>query len=479
MVTYEALQAWDSQQSPDDAEQGEQSSARPFPSWVRRWGITSCSYTPSFRLHPLHSTTIQHIYVHPIPLVDAAVWLQLRRTPVIHTDLGELAGRVEKAIPTFKVIPPISFSTIYAQLAVGIYKGFEHTRLLSPNCDSLDRMLAGLETNGRRALALASVSATTATILQALGTGAHVLGINNGLETTFVDLNSATDEEVLTSIRPNTKLIWIETLTNPTLRLPPITYITSLIHSLPAASRPLIAIDSTILSPFYDSPLAASISGELAVHSITIHQRPLRRPLGRYHPPQRLHHRSTWNTNGARQSWRDSSFVTHPLVKEIIYAGFAEHPSYNNPAKILAPHAEVQQWEGIERKGKGDFTFGGMVSFRIGRAGELVDDGAVERFLTRTRFFTLAESLGGVESLAELPEKMTHGSFPPAEPSVSKMPTTCLRTWSRRCRGPSMGGKTPTLCRKNRNGLFSLGQAWAGRQMGVESVSLERLKASG
>ncbi|KIJ28926.1 hypothetical protein M422DRAFT_269709 [Sphaerobolus stellatus SS14] len=210
---------------------------------------------------------------------------------------------------TFEVIPPISLSTTYAQLTVGIYKGFEHTRSLNPNCDSLERMRAGLETNDRRALA--SISATTATILQALGTGAYVLGINNiyegtfrymskmasqlqGLETTFVDFNSATDEEVLASIRPNTKLIWIEIFTNPTLRLLPIAYITSLIHSLPAASHPLIAIEFTFLSPFYDSPLAVPISGDLAVHSITIHQRPLRCPLGRYHPPQRLHRRSTW-----------------------------------------------------------------------------------------------------------------------------------------------------------------------------------------
>ncbi|KIJ28011.1 hypothetical protein M422DRAFT_270780 [Sphaerobolus stellatus SS14] len=71
--------------------------------------------------------------------------------------------------------------------------------------------------------------------------------------------------------------------------------------------------------------------------------------------------------------------------------------------------------EGNERRGKGDFPFGGMVSFRFGGAGELADDGAAERFLTRTRLFTLAESLGGVGSLAELPEKMTNGSIPPAE----------------------------------------------------------------
>ncbi|KIJ33831.1 hypothetical protein M422DRAFT_264122, partial [Sphaerobolus stellatus SS14] len=105
----------------------------------------------------------------------------------------------------------------------------------------------------------------------------------------------------------------------------------------------------------------------------------------------------------------------YPRVKEAIYPGLAKHPGHNNAAKILASHAckFVDEWvladeakEGNERRGEGDFPFGGMISFRIGWAGELADDGAAERFLTRTRLFTLAESLG------ELPEKMTHGSIP-------------------------------------------------------------------
>ncbi|KIJ32016.1 hypothetical protein M422DRAFT_36044 [Sphaerobolus stellatus SS14] len=390
----------------------------------------------------------------------------------------------EHSSETGAVIPPISLSTTYAQSAVGVHKGFEYTRSLNPNRDSLERMLAGLETNGGKALAFASGSATTATILQALGTGAHVLSINDvyggtfrymskvasqlqGLETTFVDFDSATDEEVLASIRPNTKLIWIETPTNPTLRLPPIAHITSLIHSLPAASRPLIAIDSTFLSPFYVSPLSAPISADLAVHSITkyinghsdvlmgaviLPNASTAEANGNKDTIDALYARLQFLQNahgavpGAFDAWlalRGAKtlslrmkehgrsaiklarfLLAHPLVKEVIYPGLAEHPGHNSAAKILAPHARkfVDEWvladeakEGNERKGKGDFPFGGMVSFRIGRAGELADEGAAERFLTRTRLFTLAESLGGVESLAELPEKMTHGSIPPAE----------------------------------------------------------------
>ncbi|KIJ33833.1 hypothetical protein M422DRAFT_264124 [Sphaerobolus stellatus SS14] len=96
---------------------------------------------------------------------------------------------------TFEVIPPISLSTPYAQSAGRIHKGFEYTRSLNPNRDSMKRMLPGLETNGGKALAFASVSATT---------GASQL---QRLKTTFVDFDSVTDEEVLVSIRPNTKLI--------------------------------------------------------------------------------------------------------------------------------------------------------------------------------------------------------------------------------------------------------------------------------
>ncbi|KIJ53899.1 hypothetical protein M422DRAFT_242166 [Sphaerobolus stellatus SS14] len=139
---------------------------------------------------------------------------------------------------------------------------------------------------------------------------------------------------------------------------------------------------------------------------------------------------------------RDSSFAAHPLVKEVIYAGlFVNVWVFVDKAK-----------EGNKRRGKGDFPFGGMVSFRFGGAGELADDGAVERFLTRTRLFTLAESLGGVGSLAELPEKMTNGSIPPAERLARGITPNFIRLtvgvedvddWNKHYRGPSMDGTAP------------------------------------
>jgi len=139
--------------------------------------------------------------------------------------------------------------------------------------------------------------------------------------------------------------------------------------------------------------------------------------------------------------------LNHPLVKDVVYPGLGEHSGNATARQILSPHAKkfVEDWERrdevdpltADRRGKGDFPFGGMISFRIGRK-ESVSNGHVhlngnghhtngftngngvngveedagditERFLTHTRLFTLAESLGGVESLAEMPERMTHG----------------------------------------------------------------------
>lgn len=103
-----------------------------------------------------------------------------------------------------------------------------------------------------------------------------------------------------------------------------------------------------------------------------------------------------------------------PFVEEVIYPGLASHPRNATAYRQLAPHAKtfVDAFQG-EREGEGGFPYGGMVSFRI-------RGGAVEAnaFLTATRLFTLAESLGGVESLAELPAQMTHGSIPEAERAI-------------------------------------------------------------
>lgn len=122
------------------------------------------------------------------------------------------------SLETGAVIPPISLSTTYAQQAVGTHKGYEYTRSGNPNREQLETLLASLEAGGQYALAFSSGSATTATVLQALATDAHVLSVNDvyggtfryltkvsNLETTFLDMEDVEDEVIYGAIRPNTK----------------------------------------------------------------------------------------------------------------------------------------------------------------------------------------------------------------------------------------------------------------------------------
>ncbi|KAI0065051.1 hypothetical protein BV25DRAFT_1822158 [Artomyces pyxidatus] len=361
---------------------------------------------------------------------------------------------------TGAVIPAISLSTTYKQESVGVHKGYEYSRSGNPNRNALERVLASIESGGALALAFASGSATTATVLQSLGPNAHIISVNDvyggtfrymtrvakenqGLETTFVDLENAGEDEVTHAIRDNTKLIWIESPTNPTLRLIDIPRIVSIAHSHP--SHPLVLVDNTFLSPYYSSPLL--LGADIVVHSLTKyvngHSDVVMGAviLPAHHTA--LHQRLAFlqNAIGAVPSAYDSWLVQRgvktlhlrmrehgrnaltvarvlarsPHVEEVIYPGLKSHPRNALARSSLSPHAarfvdKFLESEDTERDGS--FPYGGMISFRI--RGGLEE---AQRFLASTRLFTLAESLGGVESLAELPALMTHGSIPPEERS--------------------------------------------------------------
>ncbi|TFY81597.1 hypothetical protein EWM64_g2410 [Hericium alpestre] len=183
---------------------------------------------------------------------------------------------------TGAVIPAISLSTTYKQEGVGIHKGFEYSRSGNPNRNAFERTLASLESGGAHALAFSSGSATTATVLSSIGPNAHIVSVNDvyggtfrymsrvakenqGVDTTFIDLENADEEEIRQAIQPNTKLIWIESPTNPTLRLIDIPRIVSIAHSHPF--KPLVLVDNTFLSPYYSSPLLQG--ADIVVHSLT------------------------------------------------------------------------------------------------------------------------------------------------------------------------------------------------------------------
>ncbi|KIP05439.1 hypothetical protein PHLGIDRAFT_92152 [Phlebiopsis gigantea 11061_1 CR5-6] len=357
---------------------------------------------------------------------------------------------------TGAVIPAISLSTTYKQDGIGNHKGFEYSRSGNPNRNALEETLASIETGGAFGIAFSSGSATTATVLQSLGPNAHIISVNDvyggtfrymtrvakvnqGLETTFLDLENADDETILAAIRPNTKLIWIESPTNPTLRLIDVSRITSLAHSHP--SSPLVLVDNTFLSPFYASPLLQG--ADIVMHSLTKYVnghsdvvmgalilppqhaalteslRFLQNAIGAVPSPydcwlaqrgaKTLHLRM--KAHGANALAIARALKASPHVAEVIYPGLASHPRNDLAYRSLAPHARkyVDAYIAAHPDAEG-FPFGGMISFRIRGGMEQAD-----KFLTSARLFTLAESLGGVESLAEHPAKMTHGSIPEAE----------------------------------------------------------------
>ncbi|KAF5309710.1 hypothetical protein D9611_014442 [Ephemerocybe angulata] len=365
---------------------------------------------------------------------------------------------------TGAVIPAISLSTTYAQSAPGVHKGYEYSRSDNPNRNALESLLASIEVGGQQGLAFASGSAATGVVVQALGHGAHVLSVNDvyggthryltrvareaqGVDVTLLDLEVADEEAVAEAIKPNTKLVWLESPTNPTLKLMDIARIAKIVRAHPA--QPLLLVDNTFLSPYYSSPL--QLGADLVLHSLTKYVNghsdvvmgavilpPARNATAKAFA-EKL--RFLQNATGAVPSPYDSwlaqrgaktlalrmkqhganalkvarALKRNPLVREVMYPGLEGDRRYDLAWKSLSSHAKkwiVEEHLRIEPSvdaPAGGFPFSGMISFRLPSY-----DAAVA-FLTSTRLFTLAESLGGVESLAEHPASMTHGGIPEAE----------------------------------------------------------------
>ncbi|KAI8873451.1 cystathionine gamma-lyase [Ramicandelaber brevisporus] len=327
---------------------------------------------------------------------------------------------------TGAVIPPLSLSTTFAQSAVGEHKGFEYSRSGNPNRDAFEQAVAALE-KGEHGLAFASGSSGTATILHMLPAGSHVVSVNDvyggtyryftkvaalsNVDVTFVDLVDPND--LRSALRDNTKLVWLETPTNPTLRLVDIAAAAQIAHDHGA----LLVVDNTFLSPYFQNPL--TLGADIVVHSVTKYinghsdvvmgvavtndadlaskLRFLQNAIGAVPSPfdcfmahrglKTLHLRMRQHEHNAiAVAAALESLVGDGLIEQVTYPGLPSHPQHELAAR--------------QQRG-----FGGMITFRI--KGGLAEANA---FLKATKLFTLAESLGGVESLAELPSLMTHGS---------------------------------------------------------------------
>jgi cystathionine gamma-lyase len=332
---------------------------------------------------------------------------------------------------TGAIMTPIYATSTYVQESPGVHKGFEYSRSQNPTRFAYERCVAALE-NGARGFAFASGLAATSAILETLDSGDHVIAADDmyggtfrlfervrkrsaGLNFTYVDMSDP--ERIRGAATPRTKLIWIETPSNPMLKLIDLGRVAEIGKALGAVT----VADNTFASPYIQRPLEHGF--DAVMHSATKYLNGHSDVIGGVvvtgHENKELTDRMTFlqNATGAVASPFDSFLVlrglktlhlrmrthcenaqavaemlsSHPAVEKVIYPGLSSH----------------SQHELAKRQMNG---FGGMVTI-------LVKGGLEEsrRFLERCRVFALAESLGGVESLIEHPAIMTHASVPPAQ----------------------------------------------------------------
>ena len=328
---------------------------------------------------------------------------------------------------TGAVMPPIYATSTYAQSSPGVHQGFEYSRTHNPTRFAYERCVAGLE-GGSRGFAFASGLAATSTILELLDSGSHVVCMDDvyggtfrlfervrrrtaGLDFSFVDLTDTAAFEA--AIRPNTRMVWVETPTNPMLKIVDLQVVSAVArkHGL------RMVVDNTFASPILQRPLEHG--AHLVMHSATKYLNGhsdivggmavvgddaelaekmafLQNSVGAVQGPfdsflalrglKTLHLRMKAHCENALAlaEW----LQTHPGVEQVIYPGLKTHPHHALAAR---------QMDG----------FGGIVSVRIKGGYE-----GAKRFCERTHLFTLAESLGGVESLVNHPAVMTHASVP-------------------------------------------------------------------
>lgn len=328
---------------------------------------------------------------------------------------------------TGAVIEPISLSTTFAQTSVGKPVGqYEYSRSSNPNRDNFERAIAALE-HARYALAFSSGSATTANILQSLAAGSHVISISDvygGTHRYFTKVAATHDVKVSFTptieidiaqlIQPNTKLIWIESPSNPTLSLVDIRAVATIAHQHGIK----VVVDNTFLSPYVQNPL--DHGADIVVHSVTKYingHSDVVMGAAAFNSPE-IYDRLSFlqNAIGAIPSAFDC-WLAHRGLKTLHLRAREATKNATGVAKALeaSPHVIAVSYPGlpshrhyaVTQKQHRDGMGGGMLSFRI-RGGHA----AAERFCMSTKIFTLAESLGGVESLVEVPSAMTHGGIP-------------------------------------------------------------------
>ncbi len=327
---------------------------------------------------------------------------------------------------TGAIMTPVYFTSTYVQRAPGDHKGYEYARVSNPTRDALEANLASLE-GARHGICFSSGVASVDALIKSLDPGDHIISGNDlyggtyrlfrqtferyGYSFSFVDMTDLANVEA--AIRPNTRLIWLETPTNPLMHIADLRALSRL-----ASNRSiLVAVDNTFASPYLQRPL--ELGCDIVMHSTTKYlgghsdviggaictsddeiAEKLRfqikssgavpGPMDCYlllRGTKTLHVRMDKHSENARHI---AAFLSdHPRVDTVYYPGLPSHPGHEIAARQMS-------------------DFGGMMSF------VLKDDRmeAAMRVLSATNVFALAESLGGVESLIGHPASMTHASIP-------------------------------------------------------------------
>lgn len=332
---------------------------------------------------------------------------------------------------TGAVMPPIYQTSTYAQSSPGKHKGYIYSRAANPTRTALENAFAAIE-NGTHGFAFSSGLSAIDCVLKMLNPGDEVIAGDDlyggtyrmftrmfskyGLKFHLVDMNSI--ENVTNSISDKTKLIWVETPTNPLMKIADIEEITKAVKAINPAI--LVAVDNTFATPYLQQPLSLGV--DIVMHSATkylgghsdllmgalmVNDAKLAEELhfiqfagGAIAGPmdsflalrgvKTLHIRMQRHCENGRAI--AAYLQNHPKVKEVYYPGLENHPNHDVATKQMK-------------------DFGGMVSFKLKDESQQ----AAFTFLENTHVFTLAESLGGVESLVNHPATMTHASIPEPE----------------------------------------------------------------
>jgi len=329
---------------------------------------------------------------------------------------------------TGAIMTPIYTSSTYIQESPGVHKGYDYSRSVNPTRKALESCIADLE-GSNYGFAFASGMSASATVLELLNSGDHVIAMDDlyggtyrlfenvrkrsaGLEFTFCDLSDLNTLE--TSINQNTKMIWIETPTNPLLKIADLSAISQF-----AKKHNLIAVcDNTFCSPYIQNPL--DFGFDIVVHSATKYLNGHSDLIGGVvvcsNEKEDLANEILYLQNAVGSIMNPfDSFLLLRSLKTLSVRMERHCTNAHEIANLLESHQSIEKviYPGLESHPQHDIAkkqmkgFGGMISVVL--KGGL--DSAT-RFLEKTKIFSLAESLGGVESLIEHPAIMTHASIP-------------------------------------------------------------------